>query len=65
MKYPEITVKLIGEDGNVFNIIGLVSRALKRGKVPAVEVSKFQNAAFTSESYDAVLRLCMEWVEVE
>lgn len=65
MKYPEITVKLIGEDGNVFNIIGLVSRALKRGKVPADEVSKFQSAAFSSPSYDAVLQLCMEWVEVE
>jgi hypothetical protein len=65
MKYPEITVKLIGENGNVFNIIGLVSRALKRGKVPASEVSKFQNDAFSSPSYDAVLQLCMEWVEVE
>ena len=64
IKYKEFKERF-GEDGNVFNIIGLVSRALKRYKVPAAEVSKFQNAAFTSKSYDAVLRLCMEWVEVK
>ena len=61
-KYP-ITVQLSGEDGNVFSIIGRVSKALKRGG--AKDVSEFQKLAMSSESYDAVLQLCMEWVEVE
>jgi hypothetical protein len=62
-KYPAITVQLSGEDGNVFAIIGRVSNALKRGG--AKDVSEFQKLAMGSESYDAVLQLCMEWVEVE
>ena len=55
--------KLIGEDGNVFNIIGRVSESLKRAglKTEAVE---FQNKAFNSDSYDKVLQLALEYVEV-
>lgn len=30
-RYPNITVKLIGEDGNAFGIIGKATRALLRG----------------------------------
>ena len=63
-KYP-ITVQLSGEDGNVFSIIGRVSKAVKRGGANAKDVSEFQKLAMSSESYDAVLQLCMEWVEVE
>lgn len=62
-KYPEITVQLSGEDGNVFSIIGRVSKALRRGG--AEDVSEFQRLAMESESYNAVLQLCTEWVEVE
>jgi hypothetical protein len=40
--------KLVGTDGNVFAIIGTVSRTLKRAGQP----------------YDDVLALCWEYVEV-
>ena len=26
VKFPEITVELIGQDGNIFNLIGIVGR---------------------------------------
>ena len=29
VKYPEITVELIGQDGNAFAILGAVHKALK------------------------------------
>lgn len=29
-KHPEITVKLTGEDGNAFNILGICLRAMRR-----------------------------------
>ncbi len=57
-------VKLIGEDGNVFNLIGIVRRKL-------VEVDKTKEAeemverAYKCQSYDEVLRLFMEYVEIE
>ena len=56
--------KLIGKDGNVFNIIGLVSKALKKEGMTK-EASEFTAKAFNSESYDAVLCLAMEYVDVE
>lgn len=58
------TVKLIGQDGNVFGIIGAVSKALKRAGQPD-QAKEFTEAAFASDSYDAVLRLVMEYAEVE
>jgi hypothetical protein len=58
------TVKLTGEDGNVFNIIGLVSKALKKdGKVDFA--NEFTNKAFNCGSYDEVLRLAMNYCQVE
>jgi hypothetical protein len=56
--------KLTGIDGNVFNIIGTVSRELKRAGQHE-KAKEFQTKAFTSESYDAVLSLCHDYVEVE
>lgn len=56
--------KLVGTDGNVFSIIGAVSKTLKRAGQPE-KAKEFQNKAFSSGSYDAVLQLCMEYVEVE
>ncbi len=63
-KYPEVTAKLIGEDGNVFVIIGAVSKALKKaGLKDAAE--QWTTDAMACESYDDVLRLAMETVDVE
>lgn len=64
MEQAKISVKLIGEDGNVFNIIGIVSKALKRAGM-ADKAAEFTKKAFTAGSYDDVLCLCMEYVEVE
>ena len=55
--------KLIGEDGNVFNLLGIVSKTLKRAgyKKEAEEVSK---RAWECESYDKALQLFMDYVDV-
>lgn len=55
--------KLVGENGNVFNIIGLVSKALKKAGQPD-KAKEFVARAFKSGSYDNVLALCFEYVEV-
>ena len=61
MKKPKC--KLIGEDGNVFNIIGRVLRELERAKLHE-EARAFKRRAWECPSYDAVLCLVSEYVEV-
>ncbi len=58
------TITLIGENGNVFNIIGLTSKALKESGMKE-EAKTFTEKAFSASSYDEVLRLVMEYCEVE
>jgi len=57
-------VKLIGKDGNVFAIIGKVSKALKQANLQD-QAREFTEKAMTSKSYDEVLCLVMNYVEVE
>ena len=61
VKYPEIEVDLVGQDGNAFTIIGSISKALSRGGVSLEEVYKFQEEA-TDGDYYHVLKTCMKWV---
>jgi len=64
IKYPDLNVKMVGEDGNVFAIIGRVSRALKRaGHREAA--NEFVEKAISSKSYDEVLCLVMEYVDID
>jgi hypothetical protein len=56
--------KLSGVDGNVFAVIGIVVRVLERAK--QVEKAKeFKKRAWESGSYDDVLALCFDYVDVE
>ncbi|OIJ13534.1 hypothetical protein BKP37_09595 [Anaerobacillus alkalilacustris] len=58
------TCKLVGEDGNIFSILGRVSRALKEnGK--ADEAKEVIEQVMLSGSYDEALQIMMEYVEVE
>ena len=59
-----VVVKLIGEDGNVLNVIGRTSKALQRAGLKD-EFKEFVDRAFKAGSYDEVLRLVMEYCEVE
>lgn len=62
-KYPKVRVRLSGEDGNAFAILGRVSGALRKAGVGAAEVRRFYAEA-TQGDYDALLRTCMKWVDV-
>ena len=63
-KYPEVQVRLVGEDGNAFAILGRVSRELKRHGIDADEVKAF-HAEATSGDYDHLLQTCMAWVDTD
>lgn len=64
VKFPQIKVKLVGEDGNAFAIIGRVRKAMKRGGCDSESIKEFTDDA-TSGDYDHLLHTCMKTVEVE
>jgi hypothetical protein len=61
--YPNITVKLIGQNGNAFNLLGIMSKAMRKNGVPKEEIDKFTKEA-TAGDYDHLLGTCMKWVDV-
>jgi len=63
VKYPEIEVQLVGEDGNAFAIMGRVMSALKSAGVPKSEIDEYY-AESTSGDYDNLLRTAAKWVSV-
>ena len=60
IKYPHIKVKLVGEDGNAFAILGRCQQAMKRAKCSKEQIDEFIKKA-TSSDYDHLLRTCMDY----
>ena len=63
VKYPEIEVKLTGNNGNAFAIIGKVSQALRKAEVSEEEIKKYTNESMDGD-YNNLLRTAMRWVSV-
>ena len=63
-KYPDVTVRLTGENGNAFAIIGAVGKALRREISPGA-AGDWTAAAWKCGDDDALLRLALAWVDVE
>ena len=58
------TVKLVGEDGNAFSIMGRVKKALRRAGADKEYIDKYLSEA-TAGDYDHLLVVSMEYVNVE
>lgn len=70
IKYPQVEVPLVGEDGNAMAILGRVRRALRFARdddgqrlVPDEEVAAFLAEA-TGGDYDHLLQTVMRLVKV-
>lgn len=63
VKHPDISVQLTGQDGNVFNLMGIVIRAL-RNNGSGDEVDDFISEVTSSKSYHEALAVMMQWVDV-
>ena len=61
MSKPEL--KLIGEDGNVFFILGKAVREARRAGWSEEKIERFKKEAI-SDDYDHALQTCMEYFEV-
>lgn len=54
---------LIGEDGNIFNLIGIAARTLKRNGMSA-EASEMTDRIYKSGSYEEALGIIGEYVNI-
>lgn len=57
-------VQLTGQDGNVFNLIGICSRALKR-EGQSEKAKEMTDRIFKCKSYDEALQIMMEYCDVK
>ena len=64
MKDTKPKLKLIGADGNAFNLLGLARRDAKRAGWPQAKIDEFFQEA-TSGDYDHLLQTCMKYFDVE
>lgn len=56
--------KLIGEDGNIFNLMGIASKTLKKVGMKD-EADEMVDRITKSQSYDEALAIIMEYVEID
>ena len=54
---------LIGQDGNIFNLMGIASRVLKENNMRE-EAKEMSNKIINSHSYDEALSIIGEYVEI-
>ena len=59
-----VKVKLTGNDGNAFFILGSVQKAMRRAKIGQDKINEFLTEA-QSGDYNHLLQTCMKWVEVQ
>jgi hypothetical protein len=64
IKYPDINIPLVGQDGNAFSILGRVKRIMRRADLPDSEWEAF-HAEATSGNYDNLLLTVMKWFSVD
>jgi len=55
--------KLIGQDSNVFNLIGLASRTLEQSGLRN-KANEMVEKTFKSSSYDEALQIISQYVEI-
>lgn len=55
--------KLVGEDGNIFNLMGIASRTLKKAGLTD-EAKEMVDRIMKSESYLQALAIISEYVEI-
>ena len=59
-----VKVKLVGQDGNAFFILGTVIKALRQAGYDKGFIQQFQDTA-TAGDYDHLLKTVLEYVNVD
>ena len=64
IKYPQITIKLVGEDGNAFAILAREDAASRKANI-SKEIRELFKKEATSKDYNHLLQVVMQWVNAE
>lgn len=64
VKCPNVKVKLIGEDGNAFSIIGRVVREMRRQKIKQEIIDQYKKECMSGD-YDNLLATTMKYVDCD
>jgi hypothetical protein len=62
VKYPNVHVRLVGQDGNAFAIMGRVAQAMRSAGIGSAEIAKYHKECMSGD-YDHLLQTCMRWVD--
>lgn len=65
MKPMKPKCKVIGEDGNIFNLMRIVSKTLKEAGEHEKADEMVKRITTQAESYDEALAMLMDYVDVE
>lgn len=57
-------VSLVGKDGNVFAVIGIISEKLNKSGLKEM-ADEFSQKAFHSDSYEDVIELALNYVKID
>jgi hypothetical protein len=63
-RYPEVKLKLVGEDGNAWSIMARASTALKRAGVEQAEIDEYIEESMSGD-YNNLLRTAMRWCDCD
>jgi sensor c-di-GMP phosphodiesterase-like protein len=63
IKHPDISIDLVGEDGNAFAILGRCRRKMRHAGLPDEEIALFTTEA-TAGDYDNLLSTIVNWFSV-
>ena len=59
------TAKLIGENGNIFNLMAIANKALCEAGKREKSVQMYKKIIYEAQSYEEALNIISEYVEVE
>ena len=62
-KHSKPNCPLIGQDGNIFNLVGIASRALKKNGL-SEQASEMTSKVYKSGSYEEALGIIGEYVNI-
>ena len=63
VKYPHVKVKLVGQDGNAFMVLGLCQNAARKAGLTSEQIAEWRGEAVIGD-YDNLLLTCMKYFVV-
>jgi hypothetical protein len=62
-KYQKPKAKLIGANGNIYNLLGIAMQALRKGKFISA-ANEMRDKVYSSKSYEEALAIISEYVDI-